>query len=197
MTWKFYLFLMIVCLIVQGFFAMLEMACVSFNKVRLQYYVRQGNKRAKWLTYLLKKPALLFGTTLIGVNLALQMGSESARRFYESLGVNPDIAPLSQWVLVLIFAEIAPLFAGRRYAEHVVMLGIPFIYISSIILRPVIWAFDLLCTLVNRLVRSPKAAGLYLTREELQRMLEEQEGRPLKAEQQELSSVAARIFSLK
>lgn len=197
MNWKFYLFLMITCLIVQGFFAMLEMACVSFNKVRLQYYVSQGSRRAKWLTYLLKKPALLFGTTLIGVNLALQMGSESARRFYESLGLNPDIAPISQWILVLIFAEIAPLFAGRRYAEHVVMLGIPFIYISSIILRPVIWAFDLLCTLVNRLVRSPKAAGLYLTREELQRMLEEQEGLPIKPEQQELSSVAARIFSLK
>ena len=202
MTWKFYLTLMVICLVVQGFYAMLEMACVSFNKVRLQYYVSQGNLRAKWLTFLLKRPALLFGTTLIGVNLSLQLGSESARRFYESLGLSPDIAPFTQWVIVLIFAEIAPLFAGRRYAEHVVMLGIPFIYVSSILLRPVIWAFDLLCTLVNRLVRSPKATGLYLTREELQKMLEEQEDRPFvpetfKPEQSELSSVAGRIFSLK
>lgn len=196
-SWKFYLILMAICLVVQGFYSMLEMACVSFNKVRLQYYVSQGNTRAKWLTFLLKRPALLFGTTLIGVNLTLQLGSESARRFYEAIGVSPDIAPFSQWVLVLIFAEIAPLFAGRRYSEHVVMLGIPFIYVSSIVLRPVIWGLDLLCSLINRLVKSPKSGGLYLTREELQKMLEEQEVRPYKAEQTELSSVAGRIFSLK
>ncbi len=197
MTWKFYLLLILVCLMVQGFFAMMEMACVSFNKVRLQYYVSQGSRRAKWLTYLLKRPALLFGTTLIGVNFALQLGSESARRFYESIGLNHDLAPITQWILVLIFAEIAPLFAGRRYAEHVVMLGIPFIYVASIILRPVIWLLDLICSAVNLLLRSPKSAGHYLTREELQKMLEEQEARPITVEQTELSSVAARIFSLK
>ncbi|MBI2743131.1 MAG: HlyC/CorC family transporter [Chlamydiales bacterium] len=197
MDWKFYLILLLVCLVVQGFYSMLEMACVSFNKVRLQYYVSQGNRRAKWLTSLLKRPAILFGTTLIGVNLTLQLGSESARRLYESIGINPDFAPISQWVLVLLFAEIAPLFAGRRYAEHVVMLGIPFIYASSILLRPVIWGLDLLCSLINRLVGSPKDSGLYLTRDELQKMLEEQEVRPYRADQTELSSVAGRIFSLK
>ncbi len=160
---------------IQGFFAMVEMACVSFNKVRLQYYVSKENKRALWLSYLLHHPALLFGTTLIGVNTALVVGSECARRFYDSLGFSPDWAPLSQIIIVLIFAEIAPMFAGRRYAEHVAMLGIPILFFFSILLRPVIWLLDLLCRAINRLIGKSVPAGIYLSREELQNIIEERE----------------------
>lgn len=193
--WKFYLFLTLLFVFTQGMFAMLEMACVSFNKVRLQYWVGQNKLRAKWLSYLLNRPTLLFGATLIGVNTSLQMGSECSRRFYEALGVNPDWAPLSQIILVIIFSELAPIFAGRRYAEHVAMLGVPILYITSIILRPVIWFFDLICHLINRLIRSPMREGLFFSREELQHMFEQhkEEQRPAK----EINTVVANIFSLK
>lgn len=197
-SWKFFLLLIICCLIVQGFFAMLEMACVSFNKVRLQYYVSKQNKRALWLSYLLHHPALLFGTTLIGVNTALIVGSECARRFYDSLGLSPDWAPLSQIIIVLIFAEIAPMFAGRRYAEHVAMLGIPLLFFFSLLLRPLIWALDLLCQAINRLIGNPVSAGSYLSREELQNVIEEREetltSEPAK---REFNTVVANIFTLK
>ncbi|MBI2810756.1 MAG: HlyC/CorC family transporter [Candidatus Melainabacteria bacterium] len=177
---------------------MVEMACVSFNKVRLQYYVSKGNKRAQWLSYLLHHPALLFGTTLIGVNTSLVVGSECARRFYDSLGVSPDWAPLSQIFLVIIFAEIAPMFAGRRYAEHVAMLGIPILFFFSIVLRPIIWLLDLLCRGVSRLIGKPVAAGVYLSREELQNVIEERE-ETLTSEppKQEFNTVIANIFTLK
>ncbi len=196
LTWKFYLSLIVICLIVQGFYAMLEMACVSFNKVRLQYYVSKSNRRAIWLSYLLNHPAQLFGTTLIGVNLSLQLGSEAARRFYEALGFSPDLAPLSQVLIVILVAELAPLFAGRRYAENVVMLGIPILYLSSIILRPMIWALDILCSVINKLLKIPARAGLYLSREELQKIIEEQEVRSV-PEQAEFNTIAANMFSLK
>ena len=189
-SWKFFLSLIVICLIVQGFFAMLEMASVSFNKVRLQYYVSKGKRRAIWLSNLLHHPGKLFGTTLICVNAALQLGSECARRFYESLGISPDLAPLSQVALVLIFAEIAPLLAGRRYAEHAAMLGIPILYLTSIVLTPLIWLFDLLCRAVHWVIGSPQGAGLYLSREELQKILEEQE-------QEEFNTIVTNIFTLK
>lgn len=195
--WKFYLGLIIACLLTQGFFAMSEMACVSFNKVRLQYYISRANRRAKWLNYLINHPAQLFGTTLIGVSTALIVGSEASRRFYESLGLSPDFAPISQFVIVLLFAEIAPLFAGRRYSEHVVMLFIPILFFLSILLKPIIWALDLMCTLINWLVKSPKHGGLYLTREELQNILEEQEVRPANASQAEFDTIVGSIFTLK
>lgn len=198
-TWKFFVFLIIVCLIVQGFFAMVEMACVSFNKIRLQYYVGKQNKRAMWISYLLHHPALLFGTSLIGVNAALVVGSECARRFYESLGVSPDWAPLSQIFIVLIFAEISPMFAGRRYAEHAAMLGIPILFFFSILLRPLIWLLDLICLGINRVIGKPVAPGIYLSREELQNIIEEKEetittAGPVK---EEFNTIVANIFTLK
>ncbi len=197
-SWKFFFFLILTCLAVQGFFAMMEMACVSFNKVRLQYFASKQNKRALWLSYLLHHPALLFGTTLIGVNTALVVGSECARRFYDALGLSPDWAPLSQIIIVLIFAEIAPMFAGRRYAEHVAMLGIPILFFFSVLLRPVIWLLDLLCRWVNRLIGKSVPPGIYFSREELQNMIEEREemisSEPAK---REFNTAAANIFSLK
>jgi len=193
--WKFYLMLTLVFIFTQGIFSMLEIACVSFNKVRLQYWVSQKKLRAKWLSYLLKRPTLLFGATLIGVNTCLQLGSECSRRFYDALGVSPDWAPLSQIVLVILFSELAPMFAGRRYAEHVAMLGVPILYFFSIILRPLIWLLDLICQGINRLLRSPKREGLYLSREELQHMFEqrEEEQSPVK----EINTVVGNIFTLK
>ncbi len=197
-SWKFFLFMVLACLIVQGFFSMIEMACVSFNKVRLQYYVSKQNKRAIWLSYLLHHPALLFGTSLIGVNTALIIGSECARRFYYSLGYSPDWAPLSQIVLVIIFAEIAPMFAGRRYAEHVAMLGVPFLFFFSILFRPVIWILDVFCRAVNRLIGHPVASGAYLSREELQNIIEERdETIATTPAKKEFNTVVANIFSLK
>lgn len=194
-SWKFYLLLTLIFIFTQGIFCMLEIACVSFNKVRLQYWVAQHKLRAKWLSYLLNRPTLLFGATLIGVNTCLQLGSECSRRFYETIGLSPDWAPLSQIVLVIIFAELAPMFAGRRYSEHVAMLGVPILYFFSFLLSPIIWFLDLICRLLNRLLHSPRREGLYLSREELQHMFEqrEEEQRPTK----EVNKVVSNIFSLK
>jgi putative hemolysin len=174
-SWQFFLFIIILCLIVQGFFAMLEMATVSFNKIRLQYYVSQNNRRAIWLNDLLQHPGRLFGTCLVCINTALQIGSESARRFYEALGLPPDLAPISQVIIVLIFAEITPIFAGRRYAEHAAMLGAPILYAFSFVLRPVIWLCDALCHIIHLIIGKSKKSNLYLNREELQKILEEKD----------------------
>ncbi|MBI3211953.1 MAG: DUF21 domain-containing protein, partial [Simkania negevensis] len=102
----FFFLLILSSLAVQSFFAMLEMASVSFNRIRLNYFIYKKNRRAIWLSHLLKNPLLLFGTTLIGVNGAMQFGSECARRFYISIGLSPDFAPLSQVFLVLMFSEL-------------------------------------------------------------------------------------------
>lgn len=197
-SWKAFFCLTLLCLVVQGFFSMTEMACVSFNKVRLQYYVSKKKKSALWLNYLLNHPALLFGTTLIGANAALFFGSECSRCFYDAIGLNPDFAPLSQIVLVLIFAEITPMSLGRRYAEHMVLFGVPFIYFFSLLLRPIIFILDLFCRCINRLIGNPISSTAYLSREELQNAIEERESPPSDiSNRQELNTIVANIFSLK
>ena len=194
----FWLSLTLLFILMEAFFSMMEMALVSFNKVRLQYYLNQNGRRARWIHSLLKSPARLFGTILLGINIALEFGSECSRQLYESWGLNPDIAPLTQVVLVVVFAELAPIFAARRYAEHVGMLGIPIIYAASIVLYPVVWLFGLLAKWVGRLFGSaPHAADIYLSREELQRVLEEKDEGVQQSEGEEFQLVVSNIFNLR
>jgi len=191
--WAFFLILVIASLIVQGFYSMLEMSCVSFNRVRLQYYVSQKNRRAKWINALLHHPTLLFGTTLILVNSAMQFGSECARRFYASLNMDPDWAPLTQVILVLIFAELSPIFAARRCPEGVSMFGAPILYFSSLLMRPLIYLLDLMFRFTNRLFGIKRISALHLTREELQKAIEERED----ILEQKFDLISSNIFSLK
>ncbi|MCY3974829.1 MAG: CNNM domain-containing protein [Simkaniaceae bacterium] len=192
-----FLLLLLIALIVQGFYSMLEMACMSFNRVRLQYYVSRGSLRAAWTSKLLAQPAAFFGTTLIGVNAAMQFGSECARRFFASLGLSPDWATLSQVILVLLIAELPPMFVARRYAESVTMIGIPVVYVTSAILRPVTLVLERISLCVNTLFHV-KSSTPPLSREELKRAIEERDD---KGAQQEgrgagFDPVLSDLFSL-
>ncbi len=181
-----------ICIAVQGVYSMLELAAVSFNRVRLEYYVSKKMKRAIWLRYLLEKPSRLFGTVMLGVNVALQVGSQTSREFYNSIGLDPDIAPITQIFLVVILAELAPLFAARRYPEHVVMLGIPIVYVTSRIFAPIVWLISQLMSVTFRLFgRKGENFEVLISREELQKVLESHE------EEDEFNIVIKGIFDLK
>ncbi len=187
-TW---LMLTLLCIAIEGFFSMVEMAALSFNRVRLEYYVSKGIKRAIWLEKLLEKPPRLFGTIMIGVNVALQVGSQSSREFYTSLNLNPDLAPLTQIFLVVILAELAPLFAARRYSEHVAMLGIPVVYGASRLFAPLIWIFAQLAQVILRIFGGKDELSPLLSRDELQKVIESHE------EESEFNSVVSNIFTLR
>jgi len=181
-----------------AFYSMMEMACVSFNKVRLHYYVHKGNKRAQWLNYLLHHPFRLFGTTLIGVNVSMFIGSECAREFHSAIGLNPDLAPLTQIALVVIFGELAPMFAARHYAEHVAMIGIPLVYASARLLKPALWIIGGITKAANLLVNGKSMQpSIFLSQEELQKILEETSEPNLADNEQELNVITRNIFSLR
>lgn len=191
-----YLAILVACLVFEAFFVMQEMACVSFNKVRLQYFLSIGSKRAKWLNYLLMHPTKLYGTTLISSNAALLLGSEAARRFYEAAGLSPDLAPITQVVLALVFAEMAPMFAARRHPEQVAMLGVPVLFTFSKVLYPIIKFLDLMCRLINKLLGVEAKKAIFLSREEIQKILEERDEQAT-AEDDEFNSVVSGIFSIR
>lgn len=187
-----WLSLTLFCIAIQGLYSMLEMAAVSFNRVRLQYYVSKGIKRAVWLQYILQKPSRLFGTIMLGVNIALQVGSQSSREFYRAIHLNPDFAPLTQIFLVVIFAELAPLFAARRFSEHVIMLGIPLVYATYLVFAPLIWLIGVMTRFIHLLFgKKEESFDFFLSREELQKVLESHD------EENEFNIVVANIFSLR
>lgn len=198
-TALFWLLLNLITVGVLAFYSMEEMAFVSFNKVRLQYYVSQQSKRALWIDKLLKNPTQLFTTTLIGVNVATFLGSECARQFHEALGLSPDLAPFSQIFLVIIFGELAPMFAARRYSEHVALLGAPLVYLSSLLLAPLIWLLGMLMRASNRLFGGHESSQeLFISADELQKILEEQdEESGFYPESREFNAITSNIFRLK
>lgn len=185
-----FLFYTLLSVVIQGFFALFEMAAVSFNKVRLQYYVSVGKRRAVWLNHLLQRPSRLFGTTLIGINTALQIGSECSRQFYESIHLDPDWAPLTQVIIVVIFGELAPMFGARRHSERLALFFVPVMMVISKILSPVIWCFDALSQFIHRALGKPKDVPLFLSREEVKMAFEEQE-------QEGIQPILEQMFQLK
>ncbi len=195
-TALFWLMLNLLSVVVLAFYSMSEMACVSFNRVRLHYYVSKKDRRAMMLNELLHQPSKLFGTTLIGVNVAMFFGSECAREFHIAIGLSPDLAPLSQVFLVVILGELAPMFAARGFAEHVAMLGIPLLYASTKIMAPFIYILGWITRIFSR-NNGEVEAQIYLTQEELQKILEEQEeDQPYSSDKTQFNAITSNIFSL-
>lgn len=188
----------ILSLIILAFYSMSEMACVSFNRVRLHYYMNKGVRSAIFLNWLLQNPTRLFGTTLIMVNLATFVGSECAREFHAALGIDPDWSPLSQVLIVIIFGELAPMFAARRYAEHVGMLAAPLLYLSARLMTPFLWAIGGITSLCKMIVGGQEGdENIFITQEELQKILEEKdEESPVGVDSDEFNAVSANIFAL-
>lgn len=185
-------------IIALGFYSMVEMACVSVNKARLQFYAINGSWRAQLLLKLLNDPSLLFTTTLIGVNVATFVGSECAREFYSSLGLDPDLAPLTQVILVVVMGELAPMFAARKFSEHVALLGAPLLYLSAKLLFPITWTIEFLTNIVDKLIGTKAHShDLFMGKEELLKMVEGQE--PAMQESQDaadLNTIVSALFNL-
>lgn len=190
-AFSFFLFT-ILAVAVQGFFALFEMAAVSFNKIRLQYAASLGKKRAVWLDSLLRRPSRLFIPTLLGVNTALQVGSECSRRFYESIHLDPDWAPISQVILVVIFGELVPMFTARRHPEKLALGLVPLMALISFVLRPIVYCFDALIHLFQRITKKRVEAPSVFSREEIRMTFEERE-----SQENERNRVVRQIFLMK
>ncbi|MDB6082054.1 MAG: hypothetical protein JWO53_1326 [Chlamydiia bacterium] len=184
---------------IMSFYSSQEMALISYNKLRLEYFVKQKKRWALWLNYLLEHPTILFSTTHIGVNCALMASSECARRMYETLGLNPNFAPLTQIPFILIFGELVPMFAARMHAEHISRLGIPFLYLSAKILSPLTAIVNFFFTYLSRLTGTKEAREIntFLSREELQKLIEEHETGLIPEGVDEFDAIIGNIFSLR
>ena len=198
MTAFFWLISTVFWTFVMSFYSMQEMACISLNRLRLEFLVRSGSRRAAWIQSLLNNPTILFGTTLIGVNLALVLSSESMRQSLCALGFSPNFAPLVHVPYVLIVGELIPMFAARLFPEHMARVGSPLLWISSKILAPVALLFDFLFDRIRRLCfGEAPVTPPHLQREELRDLIEVQRRGYVDERSGALESVVSRMFLLR
>ena len=184
---------------VMSFYSMQEMACISFNRLRLEFSVRAGSRRATWIKSMLDNPTTLFGTTLIGVNVALVISSESARQLFCALGLNPSLSALVHAPYVLIVGELIPMFAARLFPEHMARLGIPLLWLSSRVLAPIALLFDGFFYYIRTYFfpESFRAAPPHLQRDELRDLIQVQTRGYLDEGSGPLESVVSRMFTLR
>lgn len=187
----FWLGVNLLCIFVQGFFSMMEMACISFNRVRLQYYLTKSNKKASYINFLVRRPYRLFGTVMLGVNIALQIGSESSRTCYKLLGISPEYAPATQIILVVIFAELIPLAISRKIPEKIALKGAPILYFAHYLFYPLIQCVGGITNMIYFILNIKKETlHSTLSRDELQKTLETHH------EEHDFNVIATNIFSL-
>ena len=176
---------------------MTEMAFVSFNRVRLAFFVEQGSKGAILIRSFLEKPTALFGTTLIGVNFFLQLGSECSRRVFISFGLDPDFAYLPQLFIVLLFAELIPMLAARDHSEHLALAVVRPVRLLSFLLSPLLYIIDTIGKAVAYFLKSPLKVNSSLSRDELKNLLKDSENSPKESEREDLEPLIENIFNLK
>ena len=187
----FWLGVNLLCIFIQGFLSMMEMACVSFNRVRLQYYLTKNNKKASYINFLIRRPYRLFGTVMLGVNIALQIGSESSRTCYKLIGIPPEYAPITQIFLVVIFAELLPLAISRKIPEKIALKGAPILYCAHYLFYPLIQCVGGITNIIYFILNIKKETlHSTLSRDELQKTLETHH------EEQDFNVIATNIFSL-
>jgi putative hemolysin len=195
-----WLLLNLATLILLAFFSMAEMAIISANPIRLEFLASQNVASAKQLLSLLKMPSRLFATTLIGVNIFMMSGSEFAREFHTSLGINPEWAPLSQIFIVILFGELVPQFAARRFSDTIALFSAPLIYGASKLLAPFVVILEWITLGINALFGTKEKTHQFLiTQEEIEKILGEEEKifEASSSKEKELETMASRLFKLK
>jgi len=115
--------LLIVLLLLSGFFSGSEIAYVVANKLKIEIKARKKSTAAKSAKYFVSNPQSFFSTILIGYNVInIALASLSAIFLKEMFGWGEFSILLVSTFFILIFGEILPKYFARESADRVVFL---------------------------------------------------------------------------
>jgi putative hemolysin len=134
----------VICILLIGFFAGMEIAFISANKLNIELRKKQGKYSGRILAKFMDNPAEFIGTALVGVNVILviygALTSQLTETVLASTGLDlPEYAKLAidtvfATLVILIFAEFLPKAIFRHKADTVLsvfaipMKGMHFIF---------------------------------------------------------------------
>jgi len=171
--------IILLAIMVQAFFSNSEMAMVSSNRIKLNYMANNGNKRALIILNLLNKPEQLFGTTLVGINLATVISTAIADYYFHDIFIKhyPQIKnfisiELLTFIiiepLILIFGELFPMSMARKYPNTVALRNSYFIRIGYIIFFPLMLIVSNISKFIGKLFKADQNEFGKISRDELE-----------------------------
>ena len=167
-----YIAVIIAAIFFEGFFAGSEIGIISYDKIKIKHKESKGNKLAKFLLLMTKKPESTFSTSLIGNNIAYTSATILATAIiYEyAKSYTPFIVAIILTPIMVVFGEIIPKMLYRRHANSLMLKSIPLITFFSVIFFPVNIIFIILSKFLNLLFKS-KSKNVFLTKDELIKVL--------------------------
>lgn len=173
--------LLVILVLVSGFFSGSETGVMSINRYRLRHLARAGNRSAKKISKLLLRPDRLLGVILIGNTFANVLASSVATLlFVHWLGdIGVLLSPILLTLLLLIFAEITPKTLAALYPQKIAFTAAWPLSLFLKILYPVVWLANTVANGVLRLfgIKVMKKTIDRLSSEELRTVVLESRGR--------------------
>jgi len=166
--------IVLVCLMLEGFFSGSELAIVTADPAMLKLKADKGEKGAECSLKFFERPQLLFSVTLVGTNAAVVTASSAATYFLiKNYGV--EYAPFAILLspLVLVFGEILPKSICQAKANNVAPVVAPIIWSIFRIIYPIVFPF---IKLTNAMLGdiAKRWTSKHISREELASIISEE-----------------------
>lgn len=174
-------------LLINGVFAMFEIAMVSSRRARLQERASKGSKGAKIALKLLKDPDKMFSAIQVGITLiGIVNGALGGISFADDLvphiaaipGLEKYAATISMLIVIglitylsLVIGELVPKTLALNNAESIAVFLSPSMNLLRRIMYPVVWLLSVSTRIILKLVGIKKRNDPPVTDEEIRIML--------------------------
>jgi len=183
--------IIVILILINGLFAMSELAVVSARRPRLKTMAARGVKGAKRAMALAADPGRLLsaaqtGITLVSILAGAYSGASLGDQlsvWLQSVGMSKAWAePVGLGVVVavityfsLIIGELVPKQLALRNAERIACMVAPFMTILARVAAPIVWFVDASGRFVLFLLQRKGSSGPQVTEEEIRILVAEAE----------------------
>jgi Mg2+/Co2+ transporter CorB len=184
---------LIIMVVVSAYFSGSETGMMTLNRYKLRHLAKQGNRAAKRVEKLLRKPDRLISLVLIGNNLvnilASAIGTIVGMRLYGDAGV--AIATGILTFVVLVFAEVLPKTIAALYPEKVAFPSSFLLGPLQILMMPLVWLLNIITRMLMRLmgIKNVSTVSSALNKDELRTLVHESHSKISRRNQDMLLSV--------
>ena len=185
------LFLLIMLIVLNAFFAASEIALISLNENKIKYMADEGNKKAKQIKKVLSEPSKFLATIQIGITLAGFLASAFAAESFAGRLVNlikKTQVPVSENILktaaviiitiilsyfTLVLGELVPKRLAMKKAEPISFFVVSPLYFLSMAASPFVKLLTVSTNFVVRLFGiDPHADERQITEEEIRMLVD-------------------------
>ena len=169
--------ILVVMVLVSAWFAGSETGMMTLNRYKLRHQAKNGDRAARRVEKLLRRPDRLLSLVLIGNNLVNILASALATivgmRLHGDEGV--AIATGILTFVVLVFAEVLPKTVAALYPERVAFPSSWLLGPLQIVMLPLVWLLNTITRIMMRMVgmKTDSAANSALSKEELRTIVYE------------------------